>query len=160
MFIFVFFFFSSRRRHTRCALVTGVQTCALPIHKEIDVRDSLDEAWLAFEAEADRHGLDFVNDIPGDMKLMLDPYAFLTVVRNLMRNAAEHAAPATLRVTCLDAHSLAFSDNGPGIPPDELPLLFDRYFSASRKDVNANASSPALARRGAPKRPGLGPATK
>src|SRR3546814_18922741 len=29
--VFVFFFFSSRRRHTRCALVTGVQTCALPI---------------------------------------------------------------------------------------------------------------------------------
>src|SRR3546814_4599265 len=26
-----YFFFSSRRRHTRCALVTGVQTCALPI---------------------------------------------------------------------------------------------------------------------------------
>src|SRR3546814_12372688 len=25
------FFFSSRRRHTRCAVVTGVQTCALPI---------------------------------------------------------------------------------------------------------------------------------
>src|SRR3546814_8441853 len=25
------FFFSSRRRHTRCALVIGVQTCALPI---------------------------------------------------------------------------------------------------------------------------------
>src|SRR3546814_4908495 len=35
MFVFVccicFFFCSSRRRHTRCALVTGVQTCALPI---------------------------------------------------------------------------------------------------------------------------------
>src|SRR3546814_11109102 len=29
--MFVCFFFSSRRRHTRCALVTGVQTCALPI---------------------------------------------------------------------------------------------------------------------------------
>src|SRR3546814_7451935 len=28
---FFWFFFSSRRRHTRCALVTGVQTCALPI---------------------------------------------------------------------------------------------------------------------------------
>src|SRR3546814_5687031 len=26
-------FFSSRRRHTRCALVTGVQTCALPIFR-------------------------------------------------------------------------------------------------------------------------------
>src|SRR3546814_8749985 len=31
MMVLVSFFFSSRRRHTRCALVTGVQTCALPI---------------------------------------------------------------------------------------------------------------------------------
>src|SRR3546814_21076105 len=31
-----YFFFSSRRRHTRCALVTGVQTCALPISDIID----------------------------------------------------------------------------------------------------------------------------
>src|SRR3546814_5054314 len=34
----VMFFFSSRRRHTRCALVTGVQTCALPIYAE-DIRE-------------------------------------------------------------------------------------------------------------------------
>src|SRR3546814_7801858 len=31
LFVVFIFFFSSRRRHTRCALVTGVQTCALPI---------------------------------------------------------------------------------------------------------------------------------
>src|SRR3546814_3040077 len=37
------FFFSSRRRHTRCALVTGVQTCALPI-------SLLDEAMAVFSA--------------------------------------------------------------------------------------------------------------
>src|SRR3546814_7796006 len=30
-YVFFLFFCSSRRRHTRCALVTGVQTCALPI---------------------------------------------------------------------------------------------------------------------------------
>src|SRR3546814_1403037 len=33
------FFFSSRRRHTRCALVTGVQTCALPISELLAARD-------------------------------------------------------------------------------------------------------------------------
>src|SRR3546814_2665861 len=32
------FFFSSRRRHTRCALVTGVQTCALPIFSKKSYR--------------------------------------------------------------------------------------------------------------------------
>src|SRR3546814_388438 len=31
-----FFFFSSRRRHTRCALVTGVQTCALSISEDME----------------------------------------------------------------------------------------------------------------------------
>src|SRR3546814_10363468 len=38
------FFFSSRRRHTRGALVTGVQTCALPISmaiSEVTVRDAI-----------------------------------------------------------------------------------------------------------------------
>src|SRR3546814_3938596 len=32
------FYFSSRRRHTRCALVTGVQTCALPICIDVSTR--------------------------------------------------------------------------------------------------------------------------
>src|SRR3546814_16496547 len=44
----MFFFFSSRRRHTRCALVTGVQTCALPICRGVDhaVRAESDRARL------------------------------------------------------------------------------------------------------------------
>src|SRR3546814_710800 len=42
--IFVCFFFSSRRRHTRCALVTGVQTCALPISK-YDKTGTLTDWW-------------------------------------------------------------------------------------------------------------------
>src|SRR3546814_9168985 len=39
--MFSIFFFSSRRRHTRCALVTGVQTCALPIYV-LDASDGSD----------------------------------------------------------------------------------------------------------------------
>src|SRR3546814_7828756 len=37
-FVLLVFFFSSRRRHTRCALVTGVQTCALPIFDRMFIR--------------------------------------------------------------------------------------------------------------------------
>src|SRR3546814_3297421 len=36
-FVLSVLFFSSRRRHTRCALVTGVQTCALPISSMTEV---------------------------------------------------------------------------------------------------------------------------
>src|SRR3546814_4132995 len=51
----VCFFFSSRRRHTRCALVTGVQTCALPIYLEpgypVTVNDD-DAARFALDTAA------------------------------------------------------------------------------------------------------------
>src|SRR3546814_17268526 len=40
------FFFSSRRRHTRCALVTGVQTCALPIFSTPKAKLGLPEVTL------------------------------------------------------------------------------------------------------------------
>src|SRR3546814_9545870 len=48
------FFFSSRRRHTRCALVTGVQTCALPISQRpprlaVDIDSLADAITVVFE---------------------------------------------------------------------------------------------------------------
>src|SRR3546814_6985940 len=50
----VVFFFSSRRRHTRCALVTGVQTCALPIYfagySAIERRRDVDASLKMIEA--------------------------------------------------------------------------------------------------------------
>src|SRR3546814_5314015 len=52
--LFVLCVFSSRIRHTRCALVTGVQTCALPIWFGKDIRDGID---LAIENYALLHRL-------------------------------------------------------------------------------------------------------
>src|SRR3546814_5689959 len=52
------FFFSSRRRHTSCALVTGVQTCALPIF-EIPKASSL---ILKHDLNAPLAGLDTIPD--------------------------------------------------------------------------------------------------
>src|SRR3546814_9978028 len=44
------FLFSSRRRHTRCALVTGVQTCALPIYAEF-IGKEIQTAYLESYSE-------------------------------------------------------------------------------------------------------------
>src|SRR3546814_10659234 len=53
MCVVIIFFFSSRRRHTRCALVIGVQTCALPIsYRPSDVRGSVLSIDPAPKAEA------------------------------------------------------------------------------------------------------------
>src|SRR3546814_2315216 len=67
------FFFSSRRRHTRCALVTGVQTCALPI---------------CFVSKTFHH---FSYDYKDFLNLQAQPSAFLTQnVHHEYRNALEH----------------------------------------------------------------------
>src|SRR3546814_9061324 len=59
----VVFFFSSRSRHTRCALVTGVQTCALPIYRAGDdlaldlVGSAIDRCLAQVEVGRCRTGL-------------------------------------------------------------------------------------------------------
>src|SRR3546814_7998245 len=58
MFIFLF---SSRRRHTRCALVTGVQTCALPIYANTMAVPRLDKIVINMgvgEATQDKKRVD------------------------------------------------------------------------------------------------------
>src|SRR3546814_4870994 len=60
-------FFSSRRRHTRCALVTGVQTCALPIfekdafgRQDFEVVESSEQGMLSQVARAVKSKEDIV----------------------------------------------------------------------------------------------------
>src|SRR3546814_19552065 len=77
-------FFSSRRRHTRCALVTGVQTCALPIfihaakpHPDREIpqaQSAHDTFWdfVSLHTEATAHTLWNMSDrgIPRSYRLL------------------------------------------------------------------------------------------
>src|SRR3546814_9312215 len=61
--LYVVFFFSSRRRHTRCALVTGVQTCALPIS---DKRRLIEERATRLQRAVESWGYCGVSPTAGD----------------------------------------------------------------------------------------------
>src|SRR3546814_5040377 len=90
--IVMFVFFSSRRRHTRCALGTGVQTCALPISR--DQSRLLAEATYpagspagnACEPEDSMHRK-VVPDIVHQQKIELLPAS--TTIRDAAKNMAE-----------------------------------------------------------------------
>src|SRR3546814_16024125 len=78
------FFFSSRRRHTRCALVTGVQTCALPISagQPEPIAANGGRSYMAFDR----------NDDAGTGKALED--ALGLIAQGEGRRAVERIAPA------------------------------------------------------------------
>src|SRR3546814_14388929 len=73
MYVFVVVFFSSRRRHTRCALVTGVQTCALPIYAvAVTVYDRTGTLALTDEGQV----LVLGDDAPPPVEVGVEGYHF------------------------------------------------------------------------------------
>src|SRR3546814_13395509 len=64
------FFFSSRRRHTSFALVTGVQTCALPISAEVWVEHSVWPQDPVFTRALANGGVTTLQILPGSANLM------------------------------------------------------------------------------------------
>jgi signal transduction histidine kinase len=100
----------------------------------VDLAECLDAAWQGLEANAEQAGLGLDHRVPPGVVRLLDRYALLTVLRNLIRNAIEHAAPATLTVRVV-GDSLEIRDNGKGIQPADLPFVFERYYSVRRRDA-------------------------
>src|SRR3546814_6033770 len=81
--IVVFCFFSSRRRHTRCALVTGVQTCALPI----SVADALAAKDIPFAFTSG--GGDAIPPAHAHRKLITKPFRISDIEAALEEFGAE-----------------------------------------------------------------------
>src|SRR3546814_7244505 len=99
----LFFFFSSRRRHTRCALVTGVQTCALPICDLVYVDPR----------RAPSIGDDVIVQLVGEVNPGADPAEIKHVlVKQLMRNTAAYYElqqfnpPVTFKVPKSKVHAV------------------------------------------------------
>ncbi|WP_427184585.1 sensor histidine kinase [Bordetella bronchialis] len=110
----------------------------------VDLSECLAAAWQGLEPYAEQAGLGLDAHVPSGTVRLLDRYALLTVLRNLIRNAVEHAAPATLTVSVIE-DGLEVRDNGKGIPADDLPFVFERYYSVRRRDTQGQGGDEAEA---------------
>ncbi len=89
-----------------------------------------------FRPEAESLGLELVTAVPPDVELWadVDPDRLGQVVANLTENAFTHAATRVLVGAGVVGSSLAIwvLDDGPGIPADDLPRVFERHFTSDR----------------------------
>ncbi|RPI41951.1 MAG: sensor histidine kinase [Betaproteobacteria bacterium] len=93
----------------------------------IDLAKCVDDAWASLGTHPGTERLRFVNAVPPATLVNADRHALLTILRNLIRNSAEHAAPAKC-VVSYRGHSVEVEDDGPGIAPQDLGFVFERYY--------------------------------
>lgn len=106
----------------------------LTADQRIAVSECVNDAWASLRSDVGIDRLEFVNAVPAEASVQGDRHALLTILRNLIRNAAEHAAPARCLVSFSDG-AIEVADDGPGIAAEDLPFVFDRYYRGRYKDA-------------------------
>ena len=82
--------------------------------------------------------------VDGDLIVESDARRLERILTNLLDNAREHAAGASVDVRVgvkADAIEVAVADRGPGVPPEELTHIFERFYKA---DPSRHAGSSGL----------------
>ncbi|MEV5439510.1 ATP-binding protein [Streptomyces sp. NPDC052682] len=108
---------------------------ALTYHRtEVDLRELLATSRQAHLAQAEAAGVGLALEAPRPVYVTADPDRLRQVVGNLLTNALRATAPGGSVTLALAADRepavLEVRDTGTGIPPEDLPHLFDRFWRA------------------------------
>jgi signal transduction histidine kinase len=104
-----------------------------------DPRGVILEAVDFLDRVAKRSGVQLSTEFLEDSQLwVVDRGALFTLVKNLLENAIQHSPRGGVVRLKLHARGFVVSDQGPGVAPEDLNKLFDRFWrGASRRDESA-----------------------
>lgn len=132
--------------------VTRLEGGQLSLEQEVvDVRSLLDEALTLHRPLADEKDTALELQAPAALPAVRgDRHRLLQVLSNLIGNAVKFVPPAGRIILSAEATAtevrVAVSDTGPGIPPDQLPHVFDRFWRADRRGGGGTGLGLAIAK--------------
>jgi signal transduction histidine kinase len=106
------------------------------------------DAAAAFGPQAQDLGLVIATDAPSVVRADLDPERVGQIVANLVENALKYAtARVEVHVAATGAGdvTIAVTDDGPGVPPDQLDAVFDRLYTVREAPGRAVGTGLGLA---------------
>ena len=112
-----------------------------------EVVDLVDQARNTFLSRGGRHDLHI--DMPPDLPpVMADRQRVVQVLNNLLSNASRHApesSPISIAVAREEVHvAISVSDEGPGVPPEQLPHLFRKHAGFGGEDRGSRVGATGL----------------
>ncbi len=112
--------------------------------RPMDPRAAIEEALSLLATEARTHGIEVERDLQAVPHVLADAGQLRQAFLNIAINACDAmGASGRLRVTTRasdEAVEIAFSDTGPGIPPERLPHIFDPFFTTKDKGTGLGLS--------------------
>ncbi|GAB6038869.1 hypothetical protein JCM15519_34280 [Fundidesulfovibrio butyratiphilus] len=117
--------------------ISEAETGTMRLYKErLDVADLIEESAELYEDLAQERGVTLVTDSPAGLFAMADPTRIRQVLANLLDNALKYSCPGgkvELRGR-LEGGDVRVSvrDEGEGIPPEDIPRIFDRLFRGDK----------------------------
>lgn len=119
---------------------------ALRMHREAcDAADLARQAVAAHQTSATDAGITLVAAEPEPVAVDVDPRRIRQALSNLVANAVQYTpSGGEVRVDVRrdgDTAVLTVSDNGPGIAPEHLPRLFDRFYRTDTSRTRATGGS-------------------
>ncbi|HLO30338.1 MAG TPA: ATP-binding protein [Anaerolineales bacterium] len=125
-------------------LLTLAETRQLPFDKSnVDLSALIERVLNIFSAEAQEKNISLsFDEKDGNLNALIDPQRIEQVLSNLVENALRYV-PEGGKVW-ITAHEIAgglqitINDNGPGVPPEDLPYIFDRFW---RKDKSRSRTT-------------------
>src|SRR3546814_563710 len=159
----LFFFFSSRRRHTRCALVTGVQTCALPIFidaflilarenehapltEDFDVAPQVEEEVEKVRPLLEGKPVELELVVAARPRLHASPRVLSVMLGQVMDNACVFTEPGRIEAR-LAAGRAVVTATGIGLAAEVLRKVWAPFYRADRVSPSGKGMGLSIVRR-------------
>ncbi len=126
-----------------------IDTNRIPYHfTRLNVYEYFNDCFEELKPEMDEYGISFTFEFLMDRTTLIiaDPEQLMRVISNIVGNSVKYIdkekGEISLRVLDMgDLVQVELEDNGPGIAPEELPAIFDRFYRTDESRSSATGGS-------------------
>ncbi|HHW42157.1 MAG TPA: cell wall metabolism sensor histidine kinase WalK [Syntrophomonadaceae bacterium] len=113
---------------------------------DVDIADLVDRVAQKYRSVMDEHNLSLDVDVAEPLPILrADPGRLEQIIGNLLDNAYRHTPPGgQIRITAAQAGKelkVCVSDTGKGIPAEELPYIWDRFYKVDKSRARSDGGS-------------------